>query len=408
MYSDEGKEPKKLMLFTNVFPSDHGDTFISAEIDVLAEKFERIIVVPLAQGIPSNHQLPGNVIVECFEWNGQVSLRSILFSEGWRILGWWISELASSPYRWKYLRQFKWNFYRFIGLVDASNRLMKLISIHRADIYYSYWFNEWATVLALTKQKGIKGKLITRAHGYDFDEAQQSRGYHPFRYTEWGYFDRILQASEYGVNYCKKKFKNNGNLYLSRLGVQDHGFGPINEGPKYSIVSCSNLVPLKRIPLIAEVLSQLDCDFHWTHFGDGQEMGEVSESVKRILTEDKFSFAGFVSNQDLMDYYRNTPVDLFVNMSSLEGIPVSIMEAISYGIPAIGCNICGVPEIVNNRTGLLLDAEVNASIVAKQISNLLKTSVRDLEYRNEVRNFWKENYWSEKNYAMHVDKYICA
>ena len=46
---------------------------------------------------------------------------------------------------------------------------------------------------------------------------------------------------------------------------------------------------------------------------------------------------------------------MFINLSSSEGIPVSIMEAQSFGIPVIATNVGGSGEIVVSETGVLVD-----------------------------------------------------
>ena len=67
---------------------------------------------------------------------------------------------------------------------------------------------------------------------------------------------------------------------------------------------------------------------------------------------------GFQDNEKIMDFYRNNPIDIFINVSTNEGVPVSIMEAISFGIPIIATNVGGTNEIViNNITGWLVDKD---------------------------------------------------
>ena len=48
----------------------------------------------------------------------------------------------------------------------------------------------------------------------------------------------------------------------------------------------------------------------------------------------------------MLDYYKNNIIDIFINLSASEGIPVSIMDAISFGIPCIATNVGGTGEIV--------------------------------------------------------------
>ena len=85
-------------------------------------------------------------------------------------------------------------------------------------------------------------------------------------------------------------------------------------------------------------------------------MKEIQAMAARELTDVQFQFLGNVDNKKIADIYRKEDVDFFINMSDSEGIPVSIMEAFSSGIPAIARNVGGISEIVNNTNGFLLES----------------------------------------------------
>jgi len=395
-----------IFLFTNQFPYANGETFLDAEVSILSKSVKKILFFPQIHQEKPFYTIPEGSEVADFEWNQNVKLK-ILIRKYWNvIILWWASEFIRSPHRWKYLLQFRWNWNRFLGLLDAADRLKEFLFKQEPGIYYSYWFNEWATILAIAKDMGLKGKFITRAHGYDFDEAQQSRGYHPFRYTEWKKFDKILQVSQFGMKYMEEKFGMDEKLFVSKLGTKDYGTGPIPQTGPFQLVSCSNFVTLKRIPLLAEMLSKLQVDFHWVHFGDGVEKESVITEVKQFLPENRFTFQGYISNDKLMKYYMDHEIDLFLNFSILEGIPVSMMEAISFGIPILGCNICGIPEIVNSDTGLILPTNLELKKVAELTENFLLNKSRDPDYRKGVREFWQKNYHADLNYQEFLNHHL--
>ena len=66
---------------------------------------------------------------------------------------------------------------------------------------------------------------------------------------------------------------------------------------------------------------------------------------------------GHYPNEELLRYYGSNHVDLFINTSSTEGVPVSIMEAQSFGIPVIATDTGGVKEVVTEGTGSLLPVD---------------------------------------------------
>ena len=64
---------------------------------------------------------------------------------------------------------------------------------------------------------------------------------------------------------------------------------------------------------------------------------------------------GNIPNERLLNYYRDSYYDIFLNVSTSEGLPVSIMEAMSFGIPCIATDVGGTKEIVDHTiNGVLL------------------------------------------------------
>ena len=91
---------------------------------------------------------------------------------------------------------------------------------------------------------------------------------------------------------------------------------------------------------------------------------------------------------------------MFINLSSSEGIPVSIMEALSAGIPVVATNVGGTSEAVNSLTGFLIPADFNSADVALTITNYLNLEpAQQLQYRQNAYEFWKENFEAGKNYG---------
>jgi glycosyltransferase involved in cell wall biosynthesis len=94
-------------------------------------------------------------------------------------------------------------------------------------------------------------------------------------------------------------------------------------------------------------------------------------------------------------------------VSIYEGIPYSMMEAIASGIPIIGCNVCGVPEIVTEQTGLLLPAVPEPKKTAIQITEFLSNKSRNLSFRQGVIAFGKQFYQAESNYSKFIQTELC-
>lgn len=133
--------------------------------------------------------------------------------------------------------------------------------------------------------------------------------------------------------------------------------------------------------------------------------GELAEHIKRYA-EDKlgikanirYQFMGKVSNETVRRFYEIQHIDIFVNCSDCEGLPVSIMEAMAHGIPVLARNVGGNNEIVNDQTGWLLTKE-DPHAIADIISRLAKMNDQEIqEKRKCARDTWEKEFSAENNY----------
>ncbi|MDD0858820.1 glycosyltransferase [Arthrobacter alpinus] len=77
----------------------------------------------------------------------------------------------------------------------------------------------------------------------------------------------------------------------------------------------------------------------------------LEDDLRRIASEVEredlvIELKGAVANDEVLNFYRNHEISVFINVSTSEGVPVSIMEAISFDIPVVATSVGGTPEIV--------------------------------------------------------------
>jgi N-acetyl sugar amidotransferase len=108
---------------------------------------------------------------------------------------------------------------------------------------------------------------------------------------------------------------------------------------------------------------------------------------------------GDTPNESIVKFYTETHVDLFVSLSQSEGLPVSIMEAISFGIPVLSSNVAGIPEIVNQVTGVLIPIDMNKP----QIVASLEDTLRNRQFnRGAIRRFYEGHFHAASNYKKFI------
>src|SRR5690606_29948218 len=112
-----------------------------------------------------------------------------------------------------------------------------------------------------------------------------------------------------------------------------------------------------------------------------------------------------VNNDVIMQYYKDNFLDLFINVSESEGIPVSIMEAFSFGIPCFATDVGGTKELVNKTNGLLVDINFDINELTEFIRNIRKESLSN-NLRANARKTWEQKCNANVNYGLLKDLFL--
>ena len=110
---------------------------------------------------------------------------------------------------------------------------------------------------------------------------------------------------------------------------------------------------------------------------------------------------GRVPHAALLDAYAKRRFDLFVNVSTTEGLPLSIMEACGFGTPVVATSVGGIPEIVRDgENGFLLPPDLDERMLADAIVRFMALGEgRRLEMRRASRRVWEEQFRARDNVA---------
>jgi len=156
----------------------------------------------------------------------------------------------------------------------------------------------------------------------------------------------------------------------------------------------------KRVHLVPQVLARVAGPLHWVHFGDGPTRAGVEHAARKMGTGVTWEMRGHVDRQELLRFYEKQRVDAFISLSAIEGLPVSIMEAISYGIPVVATDVSGVPEIVNHHTGRLVPADAPPDRIADAVRFILSGQGPS---RGEIFAFYRAHFCAERNFSAFAD-----
>lgn len=410
---------KSLVILNECFPFDKGESFMENEIP-FACGFDRIYLCPCQ--------------VSNFEEKRVIAddrIKIIASGKDTTAVGKAIKTIRSvkcffHPLFWKetglLIKSGKLNFRTFKSLlsflttgmscVQKIKRQLRKDAFNKEDsiIFYSYWMFFHAYIAIRLKKKYPKSRAVSRCHRFDLYEYRNSDNYIPLRAYILENLDTIFSISSDGKNYLEKHYPNiRKNIVISSLGTMNYGISETNPvRMPFKIVSCSWVSPVKRVWKIADALSQIeDIQIEWTHYGSGEQFEHLKKyAAEKLGPNICANFAGTVSNPDLMLRYQNNDYHLFVNVSESEGVPVSIMEAMSFGIPVVATDVGGVGEIVSNReNGLLLEMNFFDNDLANAIREFFgMNNAQYSTYRYNARRIWEEKYNATKNFTDFYDK----
>jgi len=306
----------------------------------------------------------------------------------------------------------------YVEIHRATNLKKDIVGLCKAKnltpsdcVFYSYWHDYKALALALFRKENQSLKCVARAHRWDVFADKNAIPYLPFKSFIINNLSQTYSISDAGKIYFEQYLnrKLDDKVTVSRLGKFNARFPAFKKNTDdFIICSCSNINPMKRLHLIVEILSKMRTrSVKWIHFGEGYEESKkiIFHTIQSQYPNLNYELKGMVSNEKVLDYYSQNYIDIFINVSDNEGIPVSIMEAMSAGIPVVATNVGGTSEIVNEKNGYLIDVDFDANVVAEMIDNHLKSPLmKQEEYRLEAYNTWKDKYDATNNYSQFSEK----
>jgi glycosyltransferase involved in cell wall biosynthesis len=129
------------------------------------------------------------------------------------------------------------------------------------------------------------------------------------------------------------------------------------------------LHPVKRLDLLLRAVQQLDQTYKLFIVGTGVLENELKEMAESFGVADRVLFTGAVPYSEVPKFMNMA--DLMVMTSSIEGQPRILIEAMSCGTPAVGTNVFGIRDTIEDGvTGYL--ASDDPSDIAEKISKALE------------------------------------
>lgn len=310
----------------------------------------------------------------------------------------------------KILRYCGQEMYCAQALYHRAKKLLKKFDQDTKITLLATWFSEIAYVAARLKKANPMWQAVSLAHAYEINLEINPYVYYSLNEFKHRHLDEVAFISYEKKKYYYAHMPKQIDGYQQKSTVEYLGCSKIfhrnsnnsqDEG-NLEICSCSGINRIKRLDLLVKALALWKGEkIHWVHIGTGEQEKHIRELASELLHAKEnitVDFLGKLPNSEVQKYYSEHPVDLFVNVSESEGIPVSIMEAMAYGIPALATDVGGTREIVSNQTGYLVPKDITAEELCTKLEKFQRLSQgQRMELAHNAEEVWKKSFDAEKN-----------
>lgn len=180
-------------------------------------------------------------------------------------------------------------------------------------------------------------------------------------------------------NNCKTEYLDHNVVFLGRI-TEEKGLNEL----------------LMAIPDVVEAIP--DVQFYLAGEGD-------IEKYKSILSESKYlnhvHFLGWINRETKIDYLKKSSV--FVLPSRYEGMPMSLLESMAYGLIPVVTRVGGIPLVINEENGYLVSSNASDEL-AEALIHALSDINREEKGKNAYRTVYSD-YNLEQNLKRLIDIY---
>lgn len=278
-------------------------------------------------------------------------------------------------------------------ILKSLFKVKKYIEDNKIDIIHAHGVT--SEIFGVLLSKITNCKLVTTIHSRaDFDTTNKIKGntYCFIQKRLLSYNEKYIVVSES----LKEFFLNDKGIKAEKIDVIKNGIKALEKkdnlkSSTFTLSTIGRLTPVKAHKKLLEALKDLKKEgvpFKCIIAGEG----ELEEELKLFVAEnnigEEVKFFGFA--EDIRDIFDKS--DCLVIHSDMEGLPITLLEAMSYKVPLIVYKVGGIKKVLKSNECIELKSNEPKDILKgiKEFINKDKKEIEDM-VNNSLINF-KNNY----------------
>lgn len=296
--------------------------------------------------------------------------------------------------------------------IQAFKQLKKLVYDGNYDIIHTHTPNASAIVrLACRKLRKNGTKVFYTAHGFHFYKGAPIKNWLFFYPVEWlcaHWTDKLITINREDYALARKHMHAKEVIYVPGVGIDLEKFGgeildsikkreslDIPED-KIWVLSVGELITRKNHETLIRAVANIS-SIYLTIAGNGELENYLSQLIDDLELKDRVKLLGYRS--DISELCE--AADIFCLPSFQEGLPVSLMEAMSCGRPCVVSKIRGNTDLISD-SNLLFDP-YSVEDIARSLVWTLNSDMKQIgsNNKNKVREFDIKDVLEEMKFIYH-------
>jgi glycosyltransferase involved in cell wall biosynthesis len=207
-------------------------------------------------------------------------------------------------------------------------------------------------------------------------------------------------VSHYGLQESRVKVIRNG------IAIPQQSRGVKNDN-EFVVGSAGRFVHVKDYVLMVEIAKEVVAKSDSVRFqlaGEGPMSGQISELIEKYRLRDHFYLSGFLD--DVNGFLSE--LDVYLNTSLHEGIPMSVLEAMALGLPVVAPKVGGLPEVIADGVdGYLVDTR-DPSEYAEKLLALCRNKTQWSQISHAAREKIAREFSTQRMVNAYLDAYKCT
>ncbi|MGV3323556.1 accessory Sec system glycosyltransferase GtfA [Streptococcus hyovaginalis] len=295
------------------------------------------------------------------------------------------------------------SYFRFPdAIIPSKEQLLErlLEELHLRDNDWLLVDRATGTGQAILRQKGLAkvGVVVHAEHYSPSSETEETilwNNYYEYQFTNADKIDAFITSTDQQSLTLARQFEQytsfSPKIVTIPVGSIDHLHYPNSPRKPLSLLTCSRLAAEKHIDWLIEgvaIACQVLPDLSFDIYGEGGQSGKLRDLIERYNLQNHVRLCG---HQDLTSVYQKYQV--YLTASTSEGFGLTLLEAISSGLPIIGLDVpYGNQTFVEDgKNGYLIprakrdDATHYAELFAEKIVKLFSQDDLSQMHENSYR-----------------------